>query len=189
MVQVRELTFSVVLFLLALGIQIGGWQSTLVAVVLCVLAVLLALWALRPVIRRLVLRHELSVQIVDENWVEFDSRTYILEVKLRVKNHTDKRKGIDSQIFASTLNSSAGDPDVWRERERRKQTYAGMPSHVEPRSAVEFWSVVSVDRPPIGGHHAYEIGVRDEMGDDYGVIRKARRGRQRVWGSSLWPRA
>jgi hypothetical protein len=131
--------------------------------------------------------NDLLVEIEEEVWVPWRERLYILEALVRITNTTGNRKELHGFVFASRTSTAGAlvDIDLRREVERRKGQHNPLPRMLDAGESVTAWVVNVLDRPVGGGHGGYEVGTRDEMNNDYAVVRPGEPGRQRVWGAAL----
>ena len=134
---------------------------------------------------------ELILEVLDEDWDVWRHANYIVEIELRITNTTERTKRLSGGVamaFGGGLAPDFRDIDLRREldaRVRRRGRDAQLPPHVGPRESVIYWHIKALSRPAEGGHAGYELGVTDEKGQDYVVLRPSESPRPHVWGSLL----
>lgn len=97
----------------------------------------------------------------------------MLEVKLRVKNRTSKRKRVLGCMLTLDAGGGLVDEAMRRKAESRKSRLPMFDriSVIEPHDEVSGWLV---DALPYRGRKppGYSISVRDELGNDYEARRR-----------------
>lgn len=171
---------GVVVFVVRL---VRGWDplTILVAVLLGVGVLLMAV----PVVARRrprtpksdktsEVQGDLSVEIEHEEWDNFKHKARILEIRVKVTNHTDRRKRMASFAVLihggpNTYPSSTGNTDLFREVERRKGNHPLLQgiSIIEPRDFAKGWMVFPFPWSTDAGPSGYSFMVRDELNVDY----------------------
>ena len=174
----RRFAGAAILWLIALGFQLFGFESTLIAVVLWVVAVIGAIAALltwEPVARHVPLLArlrgpDLRATILKEEWDNYQHLALILELQLRLENRSSKRKQISSYDFNLHSGGYVADQGqqlaLRQEVEARKRRHPQLPSVLDARSKASGWLVYHL--PWSGGARPdYTLTVLDELSIQY----------------------
>jgi len=129
---------------------------------------------------------ELEIVLEREEIRPFKFLANLVELKVRVRNLTDKPKHLDR--WGWTVQSGEAEPDTppfWdadamREAHEAAQRQHTMPSKLGPLDTTSGWIATAIPHEVSGRVGAYNVYAKDELGATY-ILLMPRRGEGNLW--------